>query len=137
MSEKSNVLEEEIVELQKLIEAKRNELEDAGGVVVEERDLVRQAVAEMVSSSLPATSDEEEKKKTPTIQNKDNGASYLDNLDEDSVASVNTYIEQISQVGIVKTIKTISEESPYILDAFHDALIDKLYDDLKASGAIK
>ena len=150
MSETSSILEAEIVELQKRIEEKRNLLEDKTGIIIEERDLVKSAITEMAgasfqTSTVPSDDDTDDdqndliKKSKATTVNRNNQytISYLDNLDEESVVSLNGYIEKIPTDGIVKTIQIVAEENPFILDAFHDALVDKLYDDLKASGTIK
>ena len=65
------------------------------------------------------------------------GASYLDRLDDESATKLNTYIAEIGQYGIVKTLNKVMTEEPFIIDALHDALIDRLYDELKAKGLIK
>jgi len=146
MPETSSTLEAEIMELQKRIEEKRNLLEDKTGIIIEERDLAKMVIAEMASSAIQAStvvSDDTvqdagalPKATTPQKINIKHNVSYLDSLDEDSIALVNGYLDKIPQDGFVKTIQTVASENPFILDAFHDALVDKLYDDLKASGEI-
>lgn len=135
-------VEAEIAELSKQIEEKRRSLE-AGHGIIEEKDLVRHVVAERIGEVMgqalsitppavtpvaPASTTPATKKKKPT---------YLDTLDDDAVAKVNALIASIFETGISKTIKQVVEEDPFILDAFHDALVDKLYEELKNHNLVK
>ncbi len=64
-------------------------------------------------------------------------SSYLDELDESQAERVNQLIQSISEVGIKKAIEQAKQSDPFLLDAFHDALVDKLYDELKSRGVVK
>jgi uncharacterized coiled-coil protein SlyX len=138
----SQAIEAEIAQLQKMIEIKRNQLEAQSGIV-EEKELVRSAIQEMITES--AETDSEATSSRPVIAAKTkaaptggaSGASYLDRLDDESATKLNTYIAEIGQYGIVKTLNKVMTEEPFIIDALHDALIDRLYDELKAKGLIK
>ena len=46
------------------------------------------------------------------------------------MAKINALVQGLFEQGIRKTIATVVEEI-LILDAFHDALVDKLYEELK------
>ena len=136
----SQAIEAEIAQLQRMIETKRNQLEGQGGMI-EEKELVRGAVQEMLTeeagSGIQAAPVARPTTMASSQTSATGGASYLDRLDEESTAKLNTYIAEIGQRGIVKTLNKVMAEEPFIIDAFHDALIDRLYDELKAQGLIK
>lgn len=132
-----NNLELEIAELQKMIETKRDQLEREGGIY-EEKELVREAVGEMldhqISQSPNSTSPQLEAIKTSTPSS---NASYLDCLDSSVLDKVNQLIVAVSVKGLGATVDQLVNQEPLIIDAFHDALVDKFYDELKARGFIK
>lgn len=132
-----NNLELEIAELQKMIETKRDQLEREGGIY-EEKELVREAVGEMldhqISQSPNSTSPQLEAIKTSTPSS---NASYLDCLDSSVLDKVNQLIVAVSVKGLGATVNQLVNQEPLIIDAFHDALVDKFYDELKARGFIK
>jgi len=136
----TNVLELEIAELQKKIEEKKNQLEQQGGIV-EERDLVASAVKEIFLpgqavpvSTQPVTDTGAVAHTTPTTS--DRSGSYLDHLDEQTAATVSELIQKVPTVGIAKVVTEAELAGPYIIDALHDALVDKLYDELKSRGIV-
>jgi len=142
-----NNLEVEIAELQKMIEAKRDQLEKEGGIV-EEKELVRQSVKEMfldkaVPSTLPQAATPIDQTATPAVSATTNvqpnsaDASYLDYLDADTTEKINHLIEEIPTKGIAPVIDEVAGQEPFVIDALHDALIDKLYDELKSRGLVK
>ena len=136
----SSDLEAEIAELTKQIEAKKLALESSAGVVREDREIVSSTVAERFydpassSASDDTTddgSDRESDKKTKISKD------YLDNLQPETVSAINAYVSLIPKSGIRKTIKLVQTEQPFIVDAFHDALVTRLYEELKQRGIIK
>jgi glutamine synthetase type III len=135
-----NNLEVEIAELQKMIEAKRDELEKEGGII-EEKDLVRQSVKEMFLDSItPKTNiatTTPSSVPTASSQTVPANASYLDYLDPQTTEVINQLISQISSKGVTPVIDEVAGQEPFIIDAFHDALVDKLYEELKERGFVK
>lgn len=139
MAEKNfgNNIESEIVELSRQIEEKRQQLE-AKADIVDERDLVSGAIRAHTASD----GDEDLLSQALTgasVGPKPVGKSddYLDTLDPVSADIVSQYIYQLPANGIKKTVETVKKEHPYIVDAFHDALVTRLYDELKTRGLIK
>lgn len=138
----SQAIEAEIAQLQKMIEIKRNQLEAQSGIV-EEKELVRGAVQEMVAESAETDLEVAPIQSVSTISTGTtatggaSGASYLDRLDDESAVKLNAYIAEIGQHGIVRTLNKVVAEEPFIIDAFHDVLVDKLYEELKTKGLIK
>lgn len=137
-----NGLEAEIAELSRQIEVKRKQLESERGIV-SDREVVHEALAEDFVTNEAVTTTEQvgldltQVKVTPQVaQAPTVGQSYLDILDDQSVAIINNLISLVPVEGIKKTIKQALTHPPFILDAFHDALVDKLYDELKTRGLV-
>ncbi len=127
----SNNLETEIAELSKQIEAKRRLLESERGVLVEDREAVATVIKEELFSGQTT---EVMGAKTTSSEPSSN---YLDNVDEETVESVNALLSQIPEQGFRKTAALAEKMSPYYLDIFHDVLTTRLYDELKTRGYLK
>ena len=65
------------------------------------------------------------------------GSSYLDSLDPETTIRVNELITLVGTKGLNAAIIASQGEPAFVLDAFHDALVDRLYDELVAQGLIK
>jgi hypothetical protein len=118
------VLEAELADLSRQIEARRAELAAVNGVVTE-RELVHQTVSH--EFGVP----------TATIAASAPAEDYLDSLDDTTAGAVNDLISMVPTHGIKKTLSAAREQDPVVLDAFHDALVDRLYDELKERGWVK
>ncbi|OHB25088.1 MAG: hypothetical protein A2542_00120 [Parcubacteria group bacterium RIFOXYD2_FULL_52_8] len=140
-------VEAEIAQLAKQIEAKRRLLESEHGIV-DEKDAVRHVVAEKfgeavgqlsgaAAAAAAAGSPVSPAPTGPTVSTSKTATTYLDTLDDDTVAKINALIASVFEHGLEKTIKTVVEEDPFVLDAFHDALVDKLYDELKKHNVVQ
>ena len=130
-----NNIEAEIAELASQIEAKRKILESERGMV-EEREIVRQAVGEKMSQNIPTFSISGQTK-TGSQTSTDIRKSYLDSVPPEVEAEVNGLLAIVFEKGVEGAIKIASKSSPLVMDAFHDALTDKLYNDLKDKGILK
>ena len=133
MDNSFGVLEAEIAELQKKIEEKKNILEGQSGIV-EERAIVSEAVEELFIQPVVSSSQKIADNNSSASTTKDNG--YLEHLDPQTIESITSLIERIPQVGIAKVVSEASLGSPYLIDALHDALVDKLYEELLARGIV-
>ena len=138
----STSLEAEIAELSRQIEVKRKQLESERGIV-SDREVVHETLVEDFISNETSTTNEQvgldltqAKPVAQVTQTSAVGQSYLDTLDDQSVAVINNLISLVPVEGIKKTIKQALTHPPFILDAFHDALVDKLYDELKTRGLV-
>jgi hypothetical protein len=56
---------------------------------------------------------------------------YLENEEPEIKLTIEKLIDEVFHEGLDKTIKKASQAGPFFLDAFHDALADKLFDELK------
>lgn len=131
MAEGGTNLEQEIAALSQQIEAKRSQLELERGGHVESREALHAVVSEKMTSQIPTF-----KVQNPTKPQTSNLKSYLDDMDPADIEKLNTFIDLIPKQGIAKTIEQVKNESPFLLDAFHDALVDKLHDELKRQKLI-
>lgn len=137
-----NNLESEIAELSRQIENKKRALETENGIVREDKEVVAETIAEHFYSggNITAVSDDDsDDDTTKTVPTKPMpvGKDYLDTLSPETVEAVNTYVAMIPKDGIRQTVNKVQVEQPFIIDAFHDALITRLYDELKQRGIIK
>lgn len=126
-----NNIEAEIAELTKQIEEKRRSLESKKGIV-QEKDVVRQVLGEKIGSSVPSFTPQ-----STSVARNDDSKSYLDSTDENTVNIVNALLERVFSEGMDSAMKQTELNDPYIIDAFHDALTDKMYERLKAEGVVK
>ena len=141
-----NNIEAEIAALSEKIVEKRRELEASRGVV-EERELVKSVVGEKISavqksappvfSIQPGSSSLQHPVDTGVKFPPPAGVSYLDYLDEESRVEVGRLVESVFVNGLEKTLKTLEWEEPFIIDAFHDVLTDRLHGELKKRGLLK
>ena len=128
MSEGANI-EAEIAELEAAITEKRGELEKLKGIESVGKEVVSEVVAETFgaakSTSTPVASDTD-----------DDSTSYLDNLEPEQVEQVNALVDMVNNKGLRTAIAEAKKSEAFILDAFHDALVDKLHNELKERGII-
>ncbi len=120
-------LEEEILELERRIEQKKHELEKVKRIegAVEKISEKASAVAAPTISREEELTEEEKR----TIQD-------IKNLPRDK--QLTTLIDIALWRGLSQSIKIArSLNNAYILDEFHDTLIDKLYKDLINKGRLK
>jgi len=141
----SSDIEKEIEELSQQIEERRKLLSQERGLVTDEeidKNLIYETVLESFGEKLPPQAPPVEEK----IEKKDEAAEalptkkatghYLDNLPEEVIVQINELISQIPQKGLRRTVKEAKNLDPASLDAFHDALTDRLYEELKKIKAI-
>lgn len=63
--------------------------------------------------------------------------SYLDSVPPEVESEVNNLLTIVFEKGVENAIKMASNSSPLVMDAFHDALTDKIYNNLKDKGILK
>ncbi len=114
-------VEAEIAQLSKAIEEKRASLAE-GGKTLENPEEVRAAIKEQILDIAVPAAPASVVIHTP---NDDKNT-----LDAQSADKVNAFLEQTFVEGIRKTVARIASEDPFIVDVYHDALVDRLYDEL-------
>ena len=118
------ILEADIERLSKEIAEKRNLLENKD---LSERELIKKSLEPMIKQ-MPAgktTTDDQRTISSKILPN------YLKNSPDEIKFQVEKLIDAIFHQGLEKTMKQARLFGPFILDAFHDALTDKLYEELK------
>ncbi len=123
------MIEAEIAELTAAIAEKKAALERSRGSSVETNEALHTVVGQQIQQQVPAFTPSPSSLKPAT-------SSYLDDLDPVDIEKVNALIDLVPSLGIAKVIAKAKEEIPFVLDAFHDALVDKLRDELKRQKLI-
>lgn len=133
-----NVLEAEIAELNREIENKRRELEEKKGMI-SERGALHEVIAEKLDQASADAASLRQELKSSTAANQNNNSQsgdYLNALSDDQVEIVNHLVSLIPEKGIKQAIAEAKKLNPFLLDAFHDALVDKLYEELTSRGLV-
>jgi hypothetical protein len=108
----------------------KNNIENLKEVHV--KDFLKSKIGDSLNADQPGVSAQ-----TSTI---DEARAFPDYLIKEPM-QVKTKVEQLINMafseGIEKSAKEAAKAGPFILDAFHDALTSKLYEELKKRGMIK
>ncbi len=121
-----NTIERDIERLGKEIAEKKNLPEYKE---VPEKELIKQTIQPIIKSAAmsqpSAAVGAKPKSDNQVLPN------YLNDSPAEIKLQVEKLVESVFHQGIEKAVKEASKNSAFILDAFHDALTDKLYDELK------
>ncbi|MDD9950028.1 MAG: hypothetical protein OXT67_00540, partial [Zetaproteobacteria bacterium] len=102
------------------------------------KEVVREALGEGFGAPAPTT--QISQTSAPVLQppkaKTSSNLSYLDYLDSDQVSQVNDLVDMVGTKGIRAAIAQAKNADAFVLDAFHDALVDKLHTELKERGII-
>lgn len=120
-------LDTELLEVGQLIERRRNILEQENKIF-DERATISDIVASQLKDDSTTLSDDNQT---------NNHNSYINDLDPEKMQSVQSKIDTIFDKGLKKGITEAKNDlSALELDAFHDILVGRLYDELKKRGLI-
>ncbi len=128
-----NTLEKDIEKLSREVMEKKNLAENRE---CSERDIIKQAITPLVFQikCQPV-------KKINDSHAVSNGEEtflpdYLKDSSVEIKLQVEKLVESVFNDGLEKTIKKATTSNAFVLDAFHDALTDKLYNELKTRKLI-
>ena len=128
-------LEEDIALLEKAVRAER---ERADQPSVSHKEIIRTALRERIQAPPVSPS------RVPTSApqgSTDVASDFLPDYAVQSPPAIRLTIEQLIDLawhkGIVEASSAAGKLGPFYLDAFHDALTEKLYDELKKRGFFK
>lgn len=124
----TRAFENDIADLARVVEQKRESVESENGIVSEDQKEVIRATLAQKSEGLRA-----ETSAAPATQQQ---KSYLDDLSTDDQNTVRTLLSIVEEKGLQTALTEAETKGPYILDVFHDELTDKLYSVLKERGHI-
>jgi len=123
-----NIIEQDIKRLSQEIAEKRNLAEYKE---LSEKELIKQTLEPIIK---PAASGQQQPPAIVKASATDEQAilpDYLKDSPNEIKIQVEKLVDAVFHQGINKTIKEAQKAGPFILDAFHDALTDKLYEELK------
>lgn len=120
-----NTLEKDIERLSREISEKKN--------LPENKDLSQlELVGEVIKPMFKAAMTQTQASGTGTSQDEDSGLpSYLSDSPEETKLEVGKLVDSVFHQGLTKTLAKAKKSNPFVLDAFHDALANKLYAELK------
>lgn len=120
--------EQELSELAKKVETVRAERESEAGMESEAPlETVHKALGELVADEFKTVKPEGAPISSST--------SYLNSIGSDQAQLVNDLIAEVPTKGLKKTINRVAD-NPALLDMFHDALTDFLYEELKQRNLV-
>lgn len=128
-----NALEADIERLSREVAEKRNSPEHKN---LSGREFIRQSLEPMLKQSTAPRAIQ------PTTAQSAAQSRILPNyLQNQNVPAnlklqIEELIDSIFHQGIEKVVKRAQRANPFVLDAFHDALTDKLHEELKKRGLI-
>lgn len=137
-------LEQEIAELNRQIETKRQELETKYGVVDD-----RELTAQVLNDTWKKLEQEEESiiddelvadRLSSNTTNSNLPASLTERLQAlapETATTIGDLLNSWPQLGLKKTLSRAKNLDPYQLDIFHDLLVDYLYDELRGRGVLE
>lgn len=124
---KGSAIEQEIIQLEKQLQEKKAALgqqTERKDTIPSEKEILRQVVGEKIQQQMPQFKISSQGS-SPTD---DNLPSYLDPQLKDKIQGfINVTFAQSLEHGIKEAIRS---DNPAILDAFHDVLVDELYNAL-------
>jgi hypothetical protein len=124
-----SILEADIERLSKEIAEKRNLLEHKG---LSERELIKKSLEPMIRQQSSVSSQQSD---VSGQLLSDVGSQILPNYLKDSPVEIKLQVEKLIDLvfhhGIIKVAKEAQKNGGFVLDAFHDALTDKLHEELK------
>lgn len=128
----------DIERLTQELEAKRQELAEASEPH-EDKQLLHQMIGERIQAApAPAPASQQPTAVPGALHDDDSDLpNYLAGANDDIKAHVHHLLQVAMISGIEKAASSAKKESSYVLDAFHDALVDKLYNELRGRGVLR
>ncbi len=100
-----------------------------------EREVLRQIVGERLSPLPPLSN--QSSNKTSTASQKSVLPSYLASEDPMTRLKVEELVDLALHKGLAEAVKQAKKSAPLVLDGFHDAITDTLYEEFKKRGLLK
>ncbi|MBI5306164.1 hypothetical protein HZB04_01050 [Candidatus Wolfebacteria bacterium] len=119
--------ESDIKKLSVEIAEKRNLLEHKN---LSDRELIKQTLTPTIKQAVVSGQQSDMSGKLSNVDNKIL-PDYLKDALPDIKLQVKNFIDLAFHQGIEAAVKAVSNSDAFIIDAFHDALTDKLYEELK------
>lgn len=125
MSETGITIDQEIAQLEKELREKRANLEQQPEQkeLLPDKEVLREVVGEKIQQNAPSYVP----KPTPQTQTDDSASYLVGEMKEKIQELVNHVFQNSLDQGIKEAVKS---NNPALIDAFHDVLVDQLYDAL-------
>ena len=124
MAESGATIEQEIAQLEKQLQEKRANLEQQPEQkeLPPDKEILREVIGEKIQQNAPAHII----KPTPSAPTDDTGPIPAELKDK-----IQELVNHVFQVSLDQGIKeAVKSKNPALIDAFHDVLVDQLYDTL-------
>ncbi len=121
-----NALEADILKLSKEIADKRQLLEHRD---LSERDIIKKIIQPIIKNQI--TDQQQTASGQQSVIQSQSLPDYLKDSPADIRLQVEKLIDLAMHYGVKKAARAANQSSAFIVDAFHDAITDKLYDELK------
>ncbi len=123
-----NITEQQIENIGKEVADKKQSPEHKD---LSDKELIKQVITPLINPIKTAGN------QTASInKDDDNLPDYMKDASQDTKQRVEFLIDMALKKGIGKAASEAQKSGPYFLDAFHDALTDKLYEELKSRKII-
>lgn len=122
MTESGATIEQEIAQLEQQLQKKRTDLgqQMERNELPSDKEMLRQVVGEKIQQSAPTYTS----KPAPQTQTDDTGSIPADLKDK-----IQELVNHVFQNSLDQGIKeAVNSKNPALIDAFHDVLVDQLYD---------
>jgi len=130
--EKTPRINEEIVELEKKLAEKKQELREKEGVEKHEKEIIREILREKIEQAKISES------KTRGISPAQIIKEAKEIEKEPKERQIQLLVGLAFEKGIFQAIEVAKNlDSPYLLDEFHDTLVDELYNKLVEAGKLE
>lgn len=124
-------LEQNIKELEQRLEALRKQKEQKEPRQVVKDYLVEKTRPRTAAPITPSPFFSKTKPDPKTKPEEKDLPDYMKDCDEKTKSTVSQLIQTAWQKGIEAAVRESRQHGPFVVDALHDALVDKLYDQLK------
>lgn len=124
--------EEEIKELERKLEERKRELAGKGEVIPEEKEILREALKKHIEEVRPPVLPEPAAAPPAAHKLVDDLQKKADDLkaEEKREEQVRALVEIALTRSLGDAVKVAREATPYLLDEFHDHLVDDYYEKL-------
>lgn len=137
MSENPVKIEQEIAELEKTLAEKKAALENEKGEEVSEKDALRQVIKEKIQEK-PTVEQKISRQEVQPIEPEAPEVEAPSYLSEELKPKVQEFVNIAFNKSLEEAIKTVkATKNPALIDAFHDVIVDELYNYLIERGKLK
>jgi len=119
-------LEADIARLAQEVKLHRERPESKG---LAERDILKKSLQTLTTTAPPPT-DKTSQASSSTLP------AYMQQMSAEAKLEIEYLVDMALHHGIDKAVEKAKASGPFVLDAFHDALTGKLYDEMRRRGML-